>query len=65
MVFFGCQVENFEPPLGSLAFAVIDRAAQETVNGFPIAGAWLLSDTAQDWADLAGLDAWFAGGISQ
>lgn len=63
MVFFGRQVEN-STDYHSLAYAVIDRAAQDAANGSPTAGAWLLSDTAQHWAELAGLDDGVLGEIA-
>jgi len=56
VIFCGRACEStFDPSLGSLAFAVIDRAARDAALGDPTAGAWLLSETAQDWAELAGL----------
>jgi hypothetical protein len=42
--------------LGQLAHDVIERAARDAANGSPTAGAWLLSDEADTWADAAGLD---------
>jgi hypothetical protein len=50
--------------LPAIAYAVIDRAAQDAANGSPTAGAWLLSDTAQAYADLARLDDGFLGELA-
>jgi len=55
-IFCDRQVKIKDPSLGSLAFSVIDRAAKDAALGDPTAGAWLLSDLAQSWADVAGID---------
>lgn len=42
--------------LSKLAQDVIERAVRDAAKGSPNAGAWLLSDEADTWADAAGLD---------
>jgi len=42
--------------LGDLAFGVIRRAGLDAAAGSPTAGAWLLSEDANAWADIAKLD---------
>jgi hypothetical protein len=50
--------------LPAIAYAVIDAAAQDAANGSPTAGAWLLSDTAQAYADLAKLESGLLGELA-
>jgi hypothetical protein len=50
--------------LPAIAYAVIHQAAQDAANGSPTAGAWLLSDTAQDYATLAKLESGLLGELA-
>lgn len=50
--------------LPAIAYAVIDQAARDAANGCPTAGAWLLSETAQEYATLAKLENGFLGELA-
>lgn len=52
---------NELPPLDNLAKDIIEQAAKDAAKGDPTAGAWLLSDTAEAYADLAGFKDGFLG----
>jgi len=47
-----------------LAFGVINRAALDAADGSPTAGAWLLTEQADLWAGVAGLDDGFLGELA-
>jgi len=65
MSIFGRAAGNFnDAVLPELAYSVIDRAVRDAANGDPTAGAWLLSDQADAWADVAGFEKGFLGQLA-
>lgn len=55
---------NKLPPLDNLAKDVIEQAARDAAKGDPTAGAWLLSETAEAYADVAGFKDGFLGKVA-
>jgi len=64
-IFCDRAAENLsDAVLPELAYSVIDRAVRDAASGDPTAGAWLLSDQAEVWADVAGFDKGFLGQLA-